>query len=352
MMNKPANRIAREDVLVPLFIAQAPQQTLARKGLDPSHWEWVIHQLARVRIKEASVLDTFISLEQYRKLLVLGKNIFGESELIQWWSADLKLVHTGPLGSAVTSANTVRESMRVLEKYVSVVYPPVELEIRTSAKDCILTVKTLHAMPEVEEIVMELTALTLTTILLYLNIPANDIQIRLGHDQRIEDQYYQDNFGTVPGFKQSANTITMPARYLDQINEDSSPLVFQQGIRDCDILEARLKSLDSLSRRAYQVVLAAARRGIHVDLPAVAEKLTMSERTLIRRLTEEGTSFRELSSEVRLELAKAQLEAGELPIKRISLDAGFSNVSSFSRAFRKRTGLSPSEYRSQHNNDS
>lgn len=347
-MTKTQGRSARDDVLVPLFIAQAPQQTLARRGLNPSHWEWAVAHLSRVSMKDASVLDTFISLEQYRQLLLLGKMLFGERELIQWWCADLQLVHTGPLGLAVTAANTVEDSLAILGRYVSVVYPPIQLDIKTHHEHCTLHCSILHAMPDVEDTIMELTVLTLTRILLYLEFPPAQIRIRLRQNQQIDSEYYHQQFGTVPAFNQPTTSISVPASHLPRINKDASPLVFQQALRDCESLRKKLGSLATLARRAYQILLEGARHGSHYSLPAVADKLGMSERTLIRRLKDEDTSFRLLQSDVQLDLAKAQLESSDHSIKRISADAGFRNVSSFSRAFRNRTGLTPSEYRSRH----
>ena len=341
------HRTARSDVLVPLFIAQVPQRTLARKGLNPSHWEQILRQLFKVRVDESSVLDTFISLEQYRQLLLLGKMAFGEGALVQWWSADLQLMQLGPIGLAVTSAGTVEESINVLSRFVPVVYPPMQLNVRTNERDCIVTFDIVHAMPEVENIVVEITMLTALKIFLNLDIPAKDIRIRLQHEAKLEDSHYLENFGRAPTFRQSSNTITIPSRYLRQGNRDASPLVFRQAIRDCQALQEKLISLSSLGTRTYQILLDCARSGTHLSLEEVADRLAMSTRTLIRRLQTEGSSFRDIQSDVRLGLAMEYLEGTDRPIKRIGHDAGFTSLSSFSRAFRKRTGLSPSEYRQQ-----
>ena len=49
--------------------------------------------------------------------------------------------------------------------------------------------------------------------------------------------------------------------------------------------------------------------------------------------------------ELRLEKARCQLGAGELPINEIAADCGFSDRYAFSKAFRKYTGISPGKYR-------
>ncbi|MYN01585.1 helix-turn-helix domain-containing protein [Pseudoduganella sp. DS3] len=75
----------------------------------------------------------------------------------------------------------------------------------------------------------------------------------------------------------------------------------------------------------------------------VAALMAMSERTLQRRLAEEGTSFSALVDETRRALARQSLEAGELSLKMLSFQLGFSEPSAFYRACKRWFGTTPSE---------
>lgn len=77
----------------------------------------------------------------------------------------------------------------------------------------------------------------------------------------------------------------------------------------------------------------------------VAMRLNMSERTLQNRLVERGTSYRQLLNETRQELAEQYMNDGRYTISEVAFLLGFSEISSFSRAFRSWTGDSPSTYR-------
>jgi AraC-like DNA-binding protein len=75
----------------------------------------------------------------------------------------------------------------------------------------------------------------------------------------------------------------------------------------------------------------------------VAAQMMMSERTLQRRLAEEGTSFTNLVDDTRRELARQSLSAGELSLKMLSFQLGFSEPSAFYRACKRWFGMAPSD---------
>lgn len=75
----------------------------------------------------------------------------------------------------------------------------------------------------------------------------------------------------------------------------------------------------------------------------VAARMMMSERTLQRRLAEEGTSFTILVDETRRELARQSLNSGELSLKMLSFQLGFSEPSAFYRACKRWFGRAPSD---------
>lgn len=78
---------------------------------------------------------------------------------------------------------------------------------------------------------------------------------------------------------------------------------------------------------------------------SLAAAFSMSEATLRRRLLAEGTSFKQLVSDARMEQALNLLLATDLSVYRIALDNGYSSTSHFATRFRARFGLAPSEAR-------
>jgi AraC-like DNA-binding protein len=112
------------------------------------------------------------------------------------------------------------------------------------------------------------------------------------------------------------------------------------------ILEGMIKDLNQ-SEIINQV-----KRAIIDNLPSgtpsdedIARQLHVSSRTLQRRLAENGTNFRTLVLQVRRGLAEKYIADKHMPLVEISYMLGFSDTSSFSRAFKQWTGNSPTIFR-------
>jgi AraC-like DNA-binding protein len=80
-------------------------------------------------------------------------------------------------------------------------------------------------------------------------------------------------------------------------------------------------------------------------METVCRKLGNSTRTLQRKLSEEGTSYKKLLEETQRDLSKFYLHKSEMAICEVSYLIGFSQSSAFHRAFRRWTGLTPKEFR-------
>ena len=78
---------------------------------------------------------------------------------------------------------------------------------------------------------------------------------------------------------------------------------------------------------------------------SLASALNLSVITLQRKLHERDTSFTKILEDTRRELASEYMHKKSMSNKEIAYLLGFSEPSNFSRAFKRWTGLSPSEYR-------
>lgn len=81
------------------------------------------------------------------------------------------------------------------------------------------------------------------------------------------------------------------------------------------------------------------------DFSVICEKLNMTPQTLRRRLKDLNTSYQEIKDAIRQDASIYYLSKEELSIDEIALMMGFSEASSFHRAFKKWTGKTPASFR-------
>ncbi len=157
-------------------------------------------------------------------------------------------------------------------------------------------------------------------------------------------------FGTEVMFGQASNRLIFDSAYLNEHLLSSNELLY-------DVLQGALKTyfyadskelgfVDSVCR---ELMLSADRNKTaenSTSLEAIAEKLTISARSLRRRLKEEGCTFQEVKNLARERQAKYYLGNTAMTLSEVAFGVGFSELSAFSRAFKNWTGSTPQEYRS------
>ncbi len=90
--------------------------------------------------------------------------------------------------------------------------------------------------------------------------------------------------------------------------------------------------------------------GLNEEAPSlthIAEQLNVSERTLARKLREEGVNFSQILQQKKQDLAHYYLVETDESITNIALNLGFKDTSNFTRAFQRWNQVTPSEYRAQ-----
>lgn len=153
---------------------------------------------------------------------------------------------------------------------------------------------------------------------------------------------YKRVFKVPLSFNAEANAVIFPASDLQARVCSADPLerrYFQQHVASL-----RQHANPDFRERAYRalVLLLAANDCTQENL---ARQLAVHPRTLNRRLKEAGTNFRELRDRVRHTTACQMLRDSRLSIEAISSSLGYSEASSFNRAFSGWEGVPPASWR-------
>ena len=136
-------------------------------------------------------------------------------------------------------------------------------------------------------------------------------------------------------------SFTLPASLLQQPLRRPSPAE-SAGPEDAATQHERMPGdfIDSLESLITMLL-----GGGYPDIHLAAEAAGISKRTLQRRLSEFGISYRAIVERSRFRRATELLANTALPIAEISTSVGYSDPSNFTRAFRRQTGISPQQYR-------
>jgi AraC-like DNA-binding protein len=150
--------------------------------------------------------------------------------------------------------------------------------------------------------------------------------------------------GPVVRFDQIENAVVYSTSALAAGMLSADPALLEVFEGDARRRLEQLKSHGTVSGRVQSIV-GARMKGEVPSLAVIASELAMSERSVQRSLTEESTSYREIVDEVRKDLALSHLSQPGATAADVAFLLGFSEPSAFTRAFRRWTGSSPSQFR-------
>jgi AraC-like DNA-binding protein len=143
------------------------------------------------------------------------------------------------------------------------------------------------------------------------------------------------------------NELVVGERALGRRLPARDPAVVAQLQRYADEILGTLPGGDPFIQRV-RAAIGERMREAPPTLPDIARRLHIPPRSLQRRLTERGTSFKRLGDEIRRELVTAALECSRSSITGTALSLGFADVAGLYRALKRWTGLSPSAFRTLH----
>ena len=160
--------------------------------------------------------------------------------------------------------------------------------------------------------------------------------------ERAESQHL---FGCPVEFRQPDDALVLYAADLSVKPQVANPLVAEQLEKFVAALTAQATPPSGFRDRVTHAVRAGLADGIRIDRATVAQRLQMSEATLLRRLADEGTTFKAVREAIVWEVVDALLSNPSAKLEAVALSVGFVDAAAFAKAVRRRAGCSPTRYR-------
>jgi len=167
--------------------------------------------------------------------------------------------------------------------------------------------------------------------------------VNLAHPRPEHAAAYNLLFRAPIRFDREENSLVFAASYLDmpvKQNEQSLETFLEMpGI----VMMTSVESKDSFVAKVADLIAGSVAEEFP-DFDWVAEKLLTTTGTLRRRLREEGTSYQQLKDDMRRDTAIFNLNKGVMSTEDVAASVGFSEPTSFFRAFKRWTGVTPRAY--------
>jgi len=170
------------------------------------------------------------------------------------------------------------------------------------------------------------------------------LEVHLSHPAPSVIAHHEAYFGCPVFFGSDRDAILISPDSINRSNKlgDEGITHFLQQHLDREL--AQITVTKSLNQHTKDVIARALSEGLP-KMEDVARSLGMSVRSLHRRLADDGMTFRTLTEDTRQELAEGLLRDERYSIAEVAFLTGFSEQSSFNRAFKRWAGDTPATYR-------
>ena len=166
-------------------------------------------------------------------------------------------------------------------------------------------------------------------------------QVRFVHQRTTTPAEFAPYFGADVRFAATADDISFAGSVGAKTVASADPYLNKFLVRHYEEALSRRRAQGGAIRPLAENAIVPLLPHGEVRSAEIARRLGLSQRTLARRLSEEGLTFSALLRELRLDLAHRYLADGDTSISHIAWLLGYQEVSAFSKAFKRWTGSAP-----------
>lgn len=257
----------------------------------------------------------------------------------------------GPFGLLLMTAANALEACQVGVKYQEVAYLFGKLSMDNTPPFMTLSIETDPLPQEITHFIIDRDVSGMYKMI-------EDMAHSLGHSLQLKEvwlpfkqpsdiSHYEQRFNCPIKFDQPLARLIIEPNDLAATFPQANAMAFELYRSQCEAQLKRQKSdNDQLHQNARQYLELFTHQ--YPSINQLSQYLHISERTLRRRLKEQGYSYQQLLDDVRFNKAKHLLKNSQESQESISQTLGFSEAPAFNHAFLRWSGISPGKWRKQY----
>ncbi len=292
--------------------------------------------------------DARLDGDQISLLLTLGQMLAKKGkpfslQITQHFKEDT----LGMLGLAIINADDAEQALNLFQEYAEVYIPGFDFSLNYNDKYLDIEILPLVNFKKIEALFVELIFGAFDFYGKRSGLDAVG-EYFFSHDISAYKSQLEVEFECPVHSLAPVSKIRISRSALSQKvkKPNSSMLAFYIAQLDAD--KAKREQQNSIGFQARRIMYHQAKKGTFLNRDQLADELSCSHRTLTRKLKSDGLSFQMLLDEVRYSMAKQMLYQSSKSTKQVASHIGINNPAVFCRAFKKWSGMTPTEYRERH----
>ncbi len=285
-----------------------------------------------------------ISVSTANELFKHALRLAGESTLGYHLGTQMRISIHGFIGYAIMTAETITDALLLAARFIQLRLPFLQLYFSTFGSNATIQLQCdIDIEPLRTELVLAITIGIITMAKALTGQPDIKAQVDLDFPMPKGFEKYLEKTTLDLRFDQPHIISSFNKEYLGLSIVNADPIASQIAINQCETELSALGERRRLAMRVRDILTNSEQH--YLSIEHVADRLHMSDRTLKRQLAAEGTSFSTLVDEVRYRHATSLLSRTDYTLEQIADELGYSDVANFSRAFKRWSGRSPSNWR-------
>ncbi len=317
--------------------------------------EWLYNGLSEIGLSKKALtnyLDSHITgnrnplpVDDYLTLLGWSSSTLKETHIGLKIATKISLSDFGLYGFLSQYSATVNDMFLVLERYQRIFMTGMLFSY--DIHDGLIEVRYQILRPHNESVRQDVEFTIATVVVCLQSMLGENWQpttVNFSHAKVGSMEEYKKVLGVPAQFSQVHNSVVFEESWLTAPIHHSNPQLLELLYQQADKI---LREVEDKQDFVNQVrLLIATRLGDDsYSIEVLSQQLNITSRTLHRRLKKHDLTYQSLREEIVLGLAKDALTKTDANVTEIALQLGYSESSSFVRAFKRLSGMSPLHYR-------